>query len=190
MASWLAINGAGAGLVTAGPGTGTFNGVDVQQRQEFIEERLDDGRRHAGYWQKGWSGFYSASAAAQTFMWLDADNNDDSINAVVGAVKSAGALVDILLRPMPGRQGADKIRNLPAKQRLSKGEELIDQTAQRAQERTAGKSHLKGIGVNLLGGMVIAAFGDGGRRCGFHSPWHSHRRDLHLDPTLPTDSEP
>jgi predicted GNAT superfamily acetyltransferase len=71
-------------------------------------------------------------------------------------------LVDILLRPMPGRQGADKIRNLPAKQRLSKGEELIDQTAQRAQERTAWKSHLKGIGVNLLGGIVIAAFGDGG----------------------------
>ena len=160
MVYWLAMNAPGASLVAAS--AQGLNEDDVQPRQGFIEERLDDGRRHAGYWQNGWTGFYSVSTAAQTFMWLDADNNDDSINAVVGAAKSAGALIDILLRPMPGRHGADKIRDLPAKQRLSRGEELIDQTAQRAQERTSWKSHFKVIGVNLLGGVVIAAFGDGG----------------------------
>lgn len=135
MVCWLAMNGPGASLITASA-QGLSEG-DVQQRQGFIEEHLDDGRRHASYWQNGWTGFYAGSAAAQTFLWLDADNNDDRINAVVGAVKCAGALVDILLRPMPGRHGADKIRHLPAKQRLSRGEELIDQTAQRAQERTS-----------------------------------------------------
>lgn len=116
------MNGPGASLVTAS--AQELSAGDVQQRQRVIEEYLDDGRRHGGYWQNGWTGFYAVSAAAQTFMWLDADNNDDSINAVVGAVKSAGALVDILLRPMPGRHGADKIRDLPTKQRLSRGEEL------------------------------------------------------------------
>lgn len=157
---WLAISGFGDNQKTASAQELSEN--DIRQRQNFIEERLDDGRQHASYWQNGWTGFYAVSAAAQTVMWLDADNNDDRISAVVGAAKSAGALIDILLRPLPGRHGADEIRNLPAAERLSRGEELLDQAAQRAQERTSWKSHLKVIGVNLFSGILIAAFGDEG----------------------------
>jgi hypothetical protein len=152
------LNGPATGLDTAG--AQVLSDGDVQLRLNFIEERLDDGRQHASYWQNGWTGFYTAAATAQTIMSFDADNNDDRVNAAVGAVKSAAALIDILLRPMPGRHGADEITHLPTERRLTKGEELLTETASRARERASWKSHIKVIGVNILGGAVIAAFGD------------------------------
>jgi len=137
---------------------------EIDLRLGFIEERLNAGKRHARYWQNGWTGFYSASALAQTVFWLDADNNDDRINYVVGAVKATGGLIDMLLRPLPGRYGADEIRALegPSLYRLGKGEDLLQAAARRVQEKTTWKPHLKVMGVNLLGGAVILVFGDGG----------------------------
>jgi hypothetical protein len=137
---------------------------EIDLRLGFIEERLNAGKRHARYWQNGWTGFYSASALAQTVFWLDADNNDDRINYVVGAIKSTGGLIDILLRPMPGRSGAEEIRGMqaPSIDKLGRAEELLQATALRAQAKSTWKPHLKVMGVNLLGGAVILAFGDGG----------------------------
>ena len=137
---------------------------ELELRLDYIEERLDAGKRHAQYWQNGWTGFYSVSAVAQTVLWLDADNNDDRINYVVGAIKTTGGLVDMLLRPLPGRYGADQIRALeaPSAKRLDQAEELLQATARRAQEKTTWKPHLKVLGVNLLGGAAILAFGDEG----------------------------
>lgn len=137
---------------------------DLELRLEFIEERLDAGQRHARYWQNGWTGFYSVSVLAQTVFWLDADNNDDRINYVVGAVKATGGLVDMLLRPLPGRYGTDPIRALKggSLDRLGLAEDLLQATSRRAQAKTTWKPHLKVLGVNLLGGAVILAFGDGG----------------------------
>ncbi len=137
---------------------------EIDLRLGFIEERLDAGKQHAQYWQNGWTGFYAASALAQTVFWLDADNNDDSINYIVGALKSTGGLIDILLRPMPGRYGAGEIRGLEgcSFDKLGRAEDLLQTTARRAQEKTTWKPHLKVLGVNLIGGAVILAFGDGG----------------------------
>jgi len=137
---------------------------EIDLRLGYIEERLDAGKRHARYWQNGWTGFYSASALAQTVFWLDADNNDDRINYLVGAVKATGGLLDMLLRPLPGRYGAAEIKSLegPSHVRLGKGEDLLQAAARRAQEKTTWKPHLKVLGVNLIGGAVILAFGDGG----------------------------
>jgi hypothetical protein len=139
-------------------------GNELDLRLGFIEERLDAGKRHAQYWQNGWTGFYAVSGLAQTVSWLDADNNDDRINYVVGAIKSTGGLIDILLRPMPGRYGADEIRGMkaPSFDKLGQAEDLLQATARRALEKSTWKPHLKVMGVNLLGGAVILAFGDGG----------------------------
>ncbi|MBW2503138.1 MAG: hypothetical protein JRE16_01065, partial [Deltaproteobacteria bacterium] len=110
---------------------------NAQLRIDFIEKRLDDNRQHARYWQNGWSSFYAASALLQTGLWIDSDNNDDSINYSLGALKSVAGLADMLLRPHPARHGADPIRavsiaNFGHQGRLVRGETLLRDSADRA----------------------------------------------------------
>ena len=139
---------------------------EVSQRLRFIEQRLDEGRRHANYWQIGWTGFYAISSTVQGTAAIMTDDGDNRANYIVGATKSALALTDMLLRPLTARHGADEIRTMPAETRaerlsqLERGEELLRENAERAGERTRWKPHLIGWAVNLAGGAAIWAFGD------------------------------
>lgn len=139
---------------------------EISQRLHFIEQRLDDGRRHANYWQLGWSGFYAVSGAVQGASAIRTDDGDNRANYIVGATKSALALTTQLLRPLGARLGADEIRAMPGESRvdrlrqLGRGEDLLRQNAERAGERTMWKTHLTSLAVNLAGGAAIWAFGD------------------------------
>jgi hypothetical protein len=140
---------------------------EISQRLRFIEQRLDDGRRHANYWQYGWSGFYAISGAVQGASAVRTDDGDNRANYIVGTTKSALALTTQLLRPLNARHGADEIRAMPGETRadrlnqLDRGEVLLRQNAERAEERTMWKTHLTSLAVNLAGGAAIWAFGDG-----------------------------
>ena len=140
---------------------------EISQRLRFIEQRLDDGRRHASYWQHGWSGFYAISGALQGASAIRTDDGDNRANSIVGATKSALALTTQLLQPLNARLGADEIRAMPGDSRadrlnqLGRGEDLLRQNAGRAGERTMWKTHLTSLAVNLAGGAAIWAFGDG-----------------------------
>jgi len=141
---------------------------DYELRMEFIETRLEDNHRAARYWQNGWTAFYAASSLAQAALWVDADDSDDSVNYGVGALKSAAGFADMLLRPHPGRLGKAPLRELPRAtqeqmdRRLDAGEALLRDSAERAASRRSWRPHLKVLGVNLLAGALIAAFGDEG----------------------------
>ena len=140
---------------------------EISQRLRFIEQRLDEGRRHANYWQLGWSGFYAVSGAVQGASAIRTDDGDNRANYIVGATKSALALTTQLLRPLNARYGADEIRAMPGESRadklsqLERGEDRLRQNAERAGERTMWKTHLISLAVNLAGGAAIWAFGDG-----------------------------
>jgi hypothetical protein len=140
---------------------------EISQRLRFIEQRLEEGRRHASYWQHGWSGFYAVSGAVQGVSAVRTDDGDNRANYIVGATKSALALTTQLLRPLNARHGADEIRAMPGETRadrlnqLDRGEVLLRQNAERAGERTMWKTHLTSLAVNLAGGAAIWAFGDG-----------------------------
>jgi len=139
---------------------------ELEQRLEFIEARLDSLYPDARRWQNGWTGFHAASAAVQAVLAVDADDSDDEVNYLVGAVKSTGALAQMLIKPMPAVQSASRFHGMPAQsreerlQKLMQGETLLHENAERAATRTGWKRHLVGIGANLIGGAAIAAFGD------------------------------
>lgn len=147
---------------------GEISDAELEQRLEFIAARLAEQRPNARTWQYGWTGFYGVSAVAQGFLAVDADDNDDETNYIVGAVKSTGALAQMLIRPLPAVQSSSRFQAMPSDSRqerlrkLEQGEALLRENADRAATRRGWKRHLIGIGANLAGGIIIAAFGDSG----------------------------
>jgi hypothetical protein len=140
--------------------------AELDQRLSFIATRLAGQAPNARYWQYGWTGFYAASAAAQGLLAVDTDDNDDEVNYIVGAVKSSGALAQMLIRPLPAVESSTRLQAMPSESRaerirkLERGEALLRENAARAAGRSGWKRHLIGIGANLVGGAVIAAYGD------------------------------
>lgn len=139
---------------------------ELDQRLKFVESRLASQDHKASYWQHGWTGFHSASAVVQGLLAVDADDSDDEVNYIVGAVKSTGALAQMLIKPMPAVESTSRFQTMPARSReerfrkLRQGEALLHENAERAATRTGWKRHLVGIGANLIGGAAIAALGD------------------------------
>ena len=138
----------------------------MERRLLFIEERLNEGRNGARYWQYGWSGFFAASAAFQGYKAFESNDGDNQLNHAVGAVKSAAGLTLMLLRPLPAVEGATPLQEMAAntpyekEARLKAAKDLLHTNERRARERKSWKRHLTGIAVNLVGSAVIAAFGD------------------------------
>lgn len=116
----------------------------------FIAARLAGQTPNARYWQYGWTGFYAASAAAQGLLAVDTDDNDDEVNYIVGAVKSSGALAQMLIRPLPAVESSARLQAMPSESReerirkLERGEALLRENAARAAGRSGWKRHLIG----------------------------------------------
>jgi len=143
-----------------------ISNAELEQRLKFIETRLARQSPNARVWQHGWTGFHAASAVVQGVLAVDADDSDDEVNYLVGAVKSTGALAQMLIRPLPAVQSATRFQALPSRSReerihkVAQGEALLHENADHAATRTSWKRHLIGVGANLFGGVAIAAFGD------------------------------
>jgi hypothetical protein len=148
------------------PVIGEMSNAELDARLKFIESRIASQSPGARYWQYGWTGFHAASAVGQAILAVDANDSDDEINYLVGAAKSTGALAQMMIKPLPVVQSSIQFQEMPSQTRderitkLAVGESLLHINAERASTRTGWKRHLIGIGANLLGGGIIAAFGD------------------------------
>ena len=139
---------------------------ELDDRLRFIESRFAALNPNASYWQYGWTGFYAATALGQTALAIDEDDSDDELAYYVGAVKSAGGLAQMLLKPLPAVTSQESFQSMSSQTReerlakLEHGEALMVENAIRAQQRYGVKKHSIGIIANLVGGAVIAAYGD------------------------------
>ena len=139
---------------------------EIEQRLYFIERRLNEGRSGARGWQYGWSGFFAASTALQGYLAIKSNNVDNEANYTVGTVKSAAALVLMLLRPLPAVTGAKPLEAMPSgtpeekAARLDAAEDLLAKNARRARERKSWKRHMGAVAVHCIGSGTIAAVGD------------------------------
>ncbi|GAA5213390.1 hypothetical protein ACFSJ3_03730 [Corallincola platygyrae] len=139
---------------------------EIDARLSFLDAKLTDIQTPSKYWQYGWTGFYGVAATAQLYKAIDEDDSDESTKQWVGAVKSAGGLAMMLLKPLPVVDGWDEYQALPGNTRaekiakLAEAEKMLEQSSWRADERYTWKPHLITVGVNLLGAGAIAAFGD------------------------------
>ena len=139
--------------------------AEVDARLGFLEQRLDAGQNTARAWQYGWTGVFAAGAVLGAAQTITADNGDDRVYQIVGTVKSAGALAEMLTSPLPARLGAEPMRAVPAatprgrQLRLAVGERQLIENAAQAESRFSLRRHLEGVTTNLIGGAVIWALG-------------------------------
>lgn len=140
--------------------------AELDARIAFIEERLDAGKKHAYYWQWGWTGVYAAGMAIGTAQASMTDSGKNRANYVTTAVKATIGTTRLLLWRHPARNGADEIdeslfgNTRSAKERrLARGEEILQAVAKKAKERTNWKAHAGNVGLNLVGAGFILGFG-------------------------------
>lgn len=140
--------------------------AETEARLNFLEQRLDEGRFAAQAWQYGWSGVFGIGLVAGAAQAALADDGDERVYQIVGAVKSAGGLAQMLTDPLPARLGADPLREVPdgtpggRLQRLALGERQLIENAARAESRYSWRRHLEGVTTNVIGGAVIYSLGD------------------------------
>ena len=140
--------------------------AETEARLGFIERRLDEGQLSAQVWQYGWTGVFGVGMVAGAAQAAMADDGDERVYQIVGAVKSAGGLAQMLTDPLPARLGAEPLRKVPdgtpegRLQRLALGERQLIDNAARAESRYSWRLHLEGVTTNAIGGAVIYALGD------------------------------
>ena len=139
---------------------------DIDQRLRFIEQRLNAAKPGAQRWQYGWTALFAANTAFSSFIAIRSSSGDNEAQYTVEAVKSAGALALMLLRPLPAVDGAEPLAAMPdttleqKTARLEAAEDLLRTNAKRARERTSFTRHLLAVTVHLVGSTAIAALGD------------------------------
>lgn len=98
-------------------------------------------------------------------MAIDADDNDDQVLHLIGALRAASAYTLLQRRPHPGRQGATPLRAASGQtpeDRLRAAEALLEDSARRASERVRPGRHLRNVLLNSGFGALVWAFGDSG----------------------------
>jgi hypothetical protein len=152
---------------------------ELDARLAFLEERLDDGERYAKIWQWGWTGGYAlgvvigvgeaiwccSNKKSGDFNSAKEKRNEQRVTYYVTAAKGVIGTTRMLFWRHPGRNGADSMRAIAGDSReaklarLAEGEEVLQDVAKRAEERTNWKSHAGNIGLNLAGAGFIFGFG-------------------------------
>jgi len=137
---------------------------EIERRLAFITERLDNGRRHAAYWQYGWLAV-NGGGTIVSGVQAGFDGGNDQAYDIAEAGKSLIGTVYLLVQPMPGRDGAAPIRSMPDAThadriaRLLRAEEMLRATAVRSRERTSWLMHGGNIGLNLVTGAILLGLG-------------------------------
>ena len=160
-------------LACAAPGLAQERNLDldlpegeIEERLEFLEQRLEATQLRAQIWQYGWVGVYGVSAIANSVEAASTDDDDDRVASIVNAGKSTIGFTQMLLDPLPARLGADPVRAMPdgtpqgEVARLRRAEALLQASAERARQKYTFRPHLQTALVNLAGGGLIWAFGE------------------------------
>jgi hypothetical protein len=142
------------------------NEAELDARLRFLEQRLAAGQLHAAAWSGVWLGIQVFSGISQIEDAAAARQSGDRSRDIVNAVKSTVGVADVLvIRPMPGREGAAPLRAMPEGTederlaRLARGEEILLATADRAAARRSWKVHVGNVLFNLAGSAVLLGLG-------------------------------
>ncbi|HET8637420.1 MAG TPA: hypothetical protein VFL96_11275, partial [Acidobacteriaceae bacterium] len=135
---------------------------EISQRLTFLEQRLDAAQLHGQIWYYGWFAANGGGLIMNTVQAATDHSHNNRVSASVEASKSAIGILDLLLRPLPARLGADPIRAMSGSpyERVQAAETLLQASATRAELNRTFWPHFGNAIINLIGGGIILAFGD------------------------------
>jgi hypothetical protein len=140
----------------------------IDQRIQFLEQRLDDSRTHGQIWYWSWMAINAGSMVGDGIVAGMSGQHDDRVNYWTGAALGAIGVSDQLLRPLEARYGADPVRGLPQatrEQKLAKlraAEDQLRRNAERAEQRTQILPYAGNAGLALAAGLVVGLWGETG----------------------------
>jgi hypothetical protein len=137
--------------------------AEAARRLQFLEERLDVNRRHAQLWHWGWTSANAGSIAMNAAsMALDDESGGRVYSGLQIGISTLG-LVDLLVRdPVPGRAGAQPIRDGDPATRLATGEALLAAAATHAEGRRAWPAHLANAAIQTVAAAVLLGIDEPG----------------------------
>jgi len=134
----------------------------IERRLAFVTRHLDDNRSHAQWWQYGFLAINAGGTAVEAATAATSDGSDRDF-AIVEASKGMIGVVYLLAAPLPGRGGADPIREMPSAThderaaQLADAESILYAAAGRAHQRTRWVLHAGNVGINAAGASVLLA---------------------------------
>ena len=147
--------------------------ADIDRRIAFLEQRLDDSRRHGQIWYWSWLTINGGSTVGNGIAAGLSGQHDDRINDATEAVMGAIGVADLLLRPLEARYGAAPVRGLPEATRPQKlvklraAEDQLRRNALRAEARTQVLPYAGNAVLALAAGLVVGLWGE--RRAGIQT---------------------
>ena len=147
------------------PANTALSDAAIEQRIDFIEQRLDSHETHGQIWYWSWMAINGGSMVGLGISAGLSKHENDQINNGVQAGLGAIGVADLLLRPLEARYGADPIRGLPEgthEEKIAKlraAESQLHSNAQRAQDRTSWEMHAGNVAVNGIAGLIIGLAG-------------------------------
>jgi hypothetical protein len=146
----------------------SLSDAQIDQRIQFLEQRLDDSRTHGQIWFWSWFVINGGSMVGNGIVAGTRGQHDDRVNYATGAVLGAIGVGDLFLRPLEARYGADPIRGLPEatrEQKLAKlraAEDQLRSNAERAEGRHEVVPYVGNAGLALAAGLVVGLWGERG----------------------------
>jgi hypothetical protein len=135
----------------------------IDQRLDFITQRLEDNRTHAALW---YYGFLAVNAGGMIAGATTAAFEDDADNQVYDILNSSLGLIGtgyLLVAPLPGRSGADPVNEMPSAThedraaQLAAAEDILYDAAGRAKQRTGWILHAGNVLINASAASVLLA---------------------------------
>lgn len=136
----------------------------LSTRLSTLEAALRDVKRPTRMYFFGWIAALSTLAVGQTTVGLVIDHRARKTAMFLGAGLSTAGVALMLLKPFPGRYGADELARMPANTpeqesaKLARAEELLAREAKAARMQYAWFQHLLttglGVGVGLTLGLL------------------------------------
>lgn len=134
----------------------------IDQRLAFVSKRLDDNRGHAQWWQYGFLAVTAGGTAVEAATAATAVGSDRDFS-IIEASKGLVGLVYLVAAPLPGRGGADPIREMPSAThderaaQLAEAESILYAAGGRAHQRTGWALHAGNVAINAAGASVLLA---------------------------------
>ena len=160
--STILVMGAAASVARADDAALAACSAGTAERLRFVEERLDLRRSYAGWWWKGWTGFYGIGAVVQGVRAGTEDDGGRRADYIVSAAKASFGVGRLLLYPPTSKNGADSMRSIApsdesaCRERLRVGEELLRANAKESAARWSWKRHAANVAINVAGGLIVA----------------------------------